>query len=330
MNKYGIMFAGQGAQRPGMGRGLYEMSHAARAVFDLAGEKIKHDCFETDEEYLKQTEVTQPAVYTMDMAAYAALREKLGAGNEGYPEPSGVAGFSLGEYAAYTAAGVIRSLEDGIALVRKRSQLMKAAGTGPDGAQIGAMAAGMGSIEAVLDLVEKTRGDDVLEAVNFNSPLQIVVAGDEAAVQRFTASANEDRGLGVKAVPLAVSGAFHSPLMRSASEGFAEALAEYSFNEPSLPLYLNVTGAHYREYSEMAVGSASAKVRALMAFHIQSPVQWQSSVEAMAADGIETMIEIGPGRTLSGLVRRIAPGITTYNVEDAESLSETVKRIMEG
>jgi len=324
MHKYAVVFAGQGAQKPGMGKSLYEASPAARAIFDKAGEEIKFDCFEADAERLRQTEVTQPAVYTMDIAAYAALLEALEADDNGLGGPSGLAGFSVGEYAAYTAAGLIGNLEDGLAIVKARSLLMKAAGTASDGSQKGAMAAGMGDRESVLALVEKARDDGVLEAVNFNSPQQTVVAGDTAAVERFTALAKGDRALGVKAIPLAVSGAFHSPLMGPAADTFAEVLSDYSFGEPSIPIYLNVTGGKYEEYSNAAVGTTSAKARALMVCQIQSPVQWQYTIEAMADDGIETIIEVGPGRTLTGLTKKIAPEIAAMNVEDARSLAETV------
>ena len=426
---YGIVFAGQGAQRPGMGKSLYEASPAARAVFDRAGDGIKYDCFEADAERLMQTEVTQPAVYTMDMAAYAALCEALGiegvlgigavagvaSGNalgaggalgaeagadgriasvagavvdgapgiekvavagagakvnaDGFPGPSAVAGFSLGEYAAFTAAGVIDSVETGIAVVKKRSLLMKEAGLNPDGSRRGAMAAGMGGRDAVLALVEKARGADVLEAVNFNSPQQTVVAGDVAAVERFDALAKEDRGLGVKAVPLSVSGAFHSPIMRPAAEGLADALAGFAFSEPTLPVYLNATGGTFDEYggteggetgrpagaahgqgnapglSDAAHGQGwnttvggnegrglsdpDARAKAVMVRQVHSPVQWQKTIEAMASAGIDVFIEVGPGKTLSGLVRKIVPGAAALHVEDAESLSETVKYVIE-
>jgi len=320
MLKYAVVFAGQGAQKPGMGKSLYEASPAARAVFDRAGEEIKRDCFEADEERLKQTEVTQPAVYTMDMAAYAALREKLGEGGGDFAEPSCVAGFSLGEYAAFTAAGIIGSLEDGIALVKARSLLMKAAGTAEDGTQRGSMAAGMGDRQKVLDLVEKARGEGVLEAVNFNSPLQTVVAGDIAAIERFASLAAADRSLGVKAIPLSVSGAFHSALMRPAGEGLAEALKDFSFSDPSLPVILNVTGGTYEEYAEAAIGTANSKVRAIMVCQIQNPVFWQHTIEAMVSGGIEAIVEVGPGKTLTGLTKKIAPDTTALHVEDTESL----------
>jgi len=344
MRKYAVVFAGQGAQKPGMGKSLYEAAPAARAVFDLAGEDIKYDCIEADAERLKQTEVTQPAVYTMDMAAYAALREALGAGNDNagngsaddsadnnaFVEPLGVAGFSLGEYAAYTAAGVISSFEEGLALVKIRALLMKEAGTDTGGNQRGTMAAGIGKREAVLDLVQKARGDDILEAVNFNSPTQTVVAGDVIAVERFSALAAEDRALGVKAITLTVSGAFHSTLMKPAAERLAEALREFDFKDPSIPVYLNVTGGLYEEYEKIAIGSVNAKVRAIMVCQMQSPVYWQQTVEAMAAAGIETIIEVGPGKTLTGLVKKINPELVALHVEDAESLNEAVDHLKGG
>jgi [acyl-carrier-protein] S-malonyltransferase len=314
-----------------------------------------------------QTEVTQPAVYTMDMAAYAALREALGDREGGFKGPSAVAGFSLGEYAAFTASGIIDSIETGIAVVKKRSLLMKEAGTGPDGGRRGAMAAGMGGKDAVLALVEKARGDDILEAVNFNSPQQTVVAGDAAAVERFAAIAKEDRSLGVKAVPLPVSGAFHSPIMRPAGEGLAEALDAYTFYGPSLPVYLNTTGGTFEEFglaeeagghepsaapglddavykqSENSVSAGNepsagdelsgapgpdTRAKAIMARQVYSPVQWQRTIEAMAGAGVDVFIEVGPGKTLSGLVKKIAPGLTALHVEDAESLSETVQFVL--
>ena len=362
-NKYAIVFAGQGAQKPGMGKNLYESSPAARAVFDKAGDEIKFNCFEADEETLMQTEVTQPAVYTMDIAAYFALREALGIGKGGFPEPSGAAGFSLGEYAAFTATGAIGTLETGLELVKKRSLLMKEAGTNPDGSRRGAMAAGMGGKDAVLALVEKARGADVLEAVNFNSPQQTVVAGDAEAIKRFAALAR-DKSFGVRAIPLPVSGAFHSPIMRPAANGLAKALQSYSFSAPSFTVYLNATGGTFDDYEpeepdRMALmrmagmletanmggmlgkkrlqriiettnkENADEKIKSIMVRQIQSPVQWQKIVEAMYGAGIKAIIEVGPGKTLTGLTKKNAPEIAAMNVEDAESLGETVRRIRE-
>jgi len=316
MTRYAVVFAGQGAQKPGMGKSLYETSPAAREIFERAGEAIMYDCFQADAERLALTEVTQPAVYTVDMAAYAAFREGVA------EEPSGLAGFSLGEYAAFTAAGAIDSFEEGLALVKARAFVMKEAGE-----RNGAMAAGMGERDAVLSLVGKARGDDVLEAVNYNSPLQTVVAGDAHAVERFASLASADRGLGVKAIPLPVSGAFHSPLMKPAADAFTEELKKYSFAEPSLPVYLNVTGGSYEEYSIAAVGTTNAKIKAIMVCQIHNPVFWQQTIEAMKADGIGTVIEVGPGKVLTGLVKKTAPETAALHVEDAESLSEAIKSV---
>ncbi|MDR1795898.1 MAG: ACP S-malonyltransferase [Clostridiales Family XIII bacterium] len=317
-----VVFAGQGAQKPGMGSGLYEASEAARAVFDLAGDGVKGDCFKADAERLKQTEVTQPAVYTMDCAAYAALCEALGP--LGLEPFAAFAGFSLGEYAALAAAGRFGDFrgggfEAGLALVRTRSLLMKEAGRWPDGRPRGAMAAGMGTPEAVCALVEKARGADVLEAVNFNSPQQTVVAGDAEAVERFSAMAKEDRALGVKAIPLPVSGAFHSPIMAPAAEGLAEALAGIDLPESEVPVYLNVTGE--------AAPADGAALKELMVRQIKSPVQWQRTIENIVAAGAEAFIEVGPGKTLTGLVKKIAPGAAACHVEDAESLACAVETI---
>ncbi|GHU63909.1 malonyl CoA-acyl carrier protein transacylase [Clostridia bacterium] len=364
-----VVFAGQGAQKPGMGFDLYESSVAARTVFDRAGDEIKHDCFESDAEHLKQTEVTQPAVYTMDMACLAALKEATAdtllwqpemavatttttttttaaasaGGREGFHPTNDIccAGFSLGEYAALTAAGVIGSFEEGLALVRKRSLLMKAAGTNSDGSPRGAMAAGMGTAEAVLALVEQTRGSDILEAVNFNSPGQTVVAGDIVAVERFVAAAKENRSLGVKAIPLPVSGAFHSPIMASAAEGLAAVLSAHTFSAPHHRVYLNVTGEDIEAFrrsvtkalpvstSGIDTISYDAAWKEVMIRQMQSPVQWQRTVEQMEADGVRVLIEVGPGKTLSGLVKKITSAIEVCHVEDAESLAAAAEFVKE-
>jgi len=319
MTGYAVVFAGQGAQKPGMGKSLYETSPAAREIFELAGEEIMYDCFQADAEHLALTEVTQPAVYTVDMAAYAALRERI------TEEPSGFAGFSLGEYAAFTAAGAIYSFEEGLALVKARSRVMKEAGE-----RSGAMAAGMGERDAVLSLVDKARGEDVLEAVNYNSSLQTVVAGDSQAVERFASFAASDRGLGVKAIKLPVSGAFHSPLMKTAADAFAEELKKHSFIEPSLPVYLNITGGKYEEYSDAALGTTNAKIKAIMVCQMYNPVFWQQTIEAMKDDGIKTVIEVGPGKVLTGLVKKTAQEMAALHVEDAETLAETIKNYERG
>jgi len=358
--KIAIVFAGQGAQKPGMGKDLYDYSEAARAIFDKAGEEIKNDCFFADAERLKQTEVTQPAVYTMDVAAFAALCEEFAKREwETRPgedaaftfHPEAFAGFSLGEYAAFAAMktylcrpccegrstfsqtcvdGIVQSFEQGLSIVKTRAKLMAEAGKYPDGSPRGAMAAALGEPANVLELVEKIRGDDVLEAVNFNSPTQTVVAGDAVAIERFATVAKEDKSLGLRVLSLPVSGAFHSPIMAKAAEGLEEALKPYKFDEFELihtatwqTLFLNITGESFLDYQAKTT-TISDKVKEIMVRQVQSPVQWRKTVENMAKMGITTTIEVGPGKTLSGLIKKTVPEIETFNVEDVESLKMTV------
>jgi [acyl-carrier-protein] S-malonyltransferase len=205
------------------------------------------------------------------------------------------------------------------------------------------MAAGMGSRDSVLALTEIAREGDILEAVNFNSPMQTVVAGDIVAVERFAELAKNDRSLGVKAIPLPVSGAFHSPIMRPAAEGLAEALKDYYFGTPKYKMLLNSTGRSLEDFAmdneyfsdsdrfadKFDNKDISEVIRAVMVRQIQNPVEWQKTIEAIKESGINTIIEVGPGKTLSGLAKKIVPELITSNVEDAESLYETVSLMKE-
>jgi [acyl-carrier-protein] S-malonyltransferase len=327
------VFAGQGAQYPGMGKSLYEESAAARAVFETAGEKVTRDCFEATREELNMTDVTQPAVYTVDMAAWAAFAERLAGLKSAAVEIIGMAGFSLGEYAAFTVAGVIPDVKVGIELIRERGRLMAAAGRHADGSPRGAMAAVLGAREDILELVENARGSWMLEAVNLNAPTQTVIAGDAEAIGEFGALAkSSDRKLRV--MPLPVSTAFHSPIMAPASEGIREAASKIAFGEPAYELYLDMTAGTLTEYLRAAPdGEASADVAAaipgIMAEQVKSPVRWQEITEALAAAGAEAIVEFGPGKTLTGLAKKTAPGVTALNVQDAESLEETVRTVCE-
>jgi len=308
--KTGLLFTGQGAQYTGMGRDLYENSAAAGRVFDLTGEEIKNRCFYGTKEVLRQTRVTQPCIYTVAMAAYEALLEAAG----GALKPSGVAGFSLGEYCALTAAGVICDIKKGLEIVTRRGELMSDAGVGEGGAVIGGMTAAFGKRPDILKCVEAARGDGVLEGANFNTPTQTVVAGDMGALSRFRQKAAENR---VKVVPLNVSAAFHTTMMERAAEPLRRLLLDTGLQKPRLKVYCNVTG------SELG-----GDVAEIMARQVKSPVLWQETIENMAADGIDTFIELGPGDVLSGMVKKIAPGTATLNVEDMESLKKTVQALI--
>lgn len=301
MSKTAYLFPGQGSQEAGMGRALYEQFDGARARLDRADEvlgfaltEIMFGEGEEAEEALKQTEVTQPALYAHSLAAMAVLEARG-------PQPDMTAGHSLGEYSALAAAGAL-SFEDGLRVVRRRGELMAATNEddGSDG-RPGAMAAiiGMGAeaLEAVCQEITREGGDDavhyVVQPANYNAPGQIVISGDAEAVKAASALC-EERGAR-RAISLPVSGAFHSPLMRSARDGLAEELADLDIQEPRCPVYLNVTAEATTE---------PEAIRAALLEQLLSPVRWAPSLEAMHAAGAERFVEVGAGRVLSGLVRR--------------------------
>jgi [acyl-carrier-protein] S-malonyltransferase len=281
-----------------MGRDLYEHSPAARAVFGeadrLLGFALSALCFEGPEERLTATENAQPALLTVCTALLAALAEAEALGGP----PAFVAGHSLGEYSALVAAGGI-DFAAALALVRRRGELMAAANAG-------AMAAIIGLDEAPLEQVcddVRTRGGAVVIA-NYNAPGQLVVSGDAQAVADVSALAKE-RGA-KRALPLKVSAAFHSPLMRDAAAGMAQALAGAPLRDLPLPLLANT--------SARPIVEAEA-VREELTAQVAGPVRWIASVQYMVAAGVQSFVEIGPGNVLAGLVKRIAPGaaITTVN-----------------
>jgi [acyl-carrier-protein] S-malonyltransferase len=313
-----------------MGKSLYELSPAAKKVFDAAGPDIKRWCFEGSKEDLRQTHVTQPTVFAVAMAAHAALIEALAGGGllgSGKIEIAGLAGYSLGEYAALTAAGCIKDLGEALDTVRKRGEYMAEAGRGPDGGQNGGMAALLGERQAIIGCVDAVREGDVLEAVNFNSPSQTSVAGGLAALDRLKKKAKETEGL--KFVPLSVSAAFHSSLMKPAAEKLALALEALDLAEPETPVYTNLTGRDIMEGRPEGVG-LSEWIRGRLTLQAMSPVRWQETVENMSGDGIELFIELGPGRTLTGFAGKILPGARALNVEDAESLEAALAEIRKG
>jgi [acyl-carrier-protein] S-malonyltransferase len=337
--KIAVVFAGQGAQYPGMGRSLYETSAAARAVFDAAGEKVKRDCFDATRDELNMTDVTQPTVYAVDMAAWAAFAERLGIGEsarEASARPApvaivGMAGFSLGEYAAFTAAGVIPGIAAGIELVKERGRLMAAAGRRADGSPRGAMAAVIGERGDILELVEVARGEHILEAVNLNAPTQTAIAGDVEAIADFTEKAKAS-GKKLRVVPLPVSTAFHSPIMAPASDGIREAASKVAFGDPAYDLYLDMTARTLAEYAEGASGKISgggSVIPDIIAAQVKSPVRWQQITEALAAAGAEAIVELGPGKALTGFTKKTAPHVKALNVCDAESLDAAVSAIIE-
>ncbi len=329
--KIALLFAGQGAQYSGMGKDLFDHSPEAKQIFDMAGEEIKDWCFEGTKEMLRQTEITQPSIYTVTMAAYKAFMKEFQTLKQAQNfsdcldpiEIIALSGFSLGEYAALTAGDCIRDFKTGLEIVKKRGQWMSESGKG-------GMVAAMGHREDILRCVELSREDGVIEGVNFNSPTQTVVAGDRDALIRFMETAKD---LGhIKTVMLSVGNAFHSPLMASVVPKLKELLMEAGLNEPSLPIYSNVTMVDIRETiggGDFYQDGGQERLAELMAVQVYSPVYWEEVIRNLVAAGIEATIEIGPGKTLSGLVKKINHEILTMHVEDMESLNTTLATLKE-
>lgn len=298
------IFPGQGAQYAGMGRDLAENFPAARTVFeeadDALGFSISKLCFEGPAEDLQLTENTQPAILTTSVAALRAME------SEGFTRPAYVAGHSLGEYSALVAAGAL-TLTAAVKIVRLRGRYMQEAV--PVGA--GAMAAIMGAdMRAVEDACEEACGGGVCSPANLNSPGQIVIAGSAGAVDRAI-ELLKARGA-KRAVKLNVSAPFHCALMMPAQERLAADLAQIEFSNLGVPLVSNVDAAPVRSGRE---------ARENLVRQVSQPVRWQESVERLAGEcGVSTFVEVGPGKVLSGLVRKTAAQARCLNVEDKSSL----------
>ena len=323
--KIGIVFAGQGAQYSGMGKDLYETYPEAKAVFDMAGDQVKDWCFNGDADTLKQTHVTQPTIYTTTMAAYEALLAELKSRDSQTSWKSQRWQVSASEqYSALTAAGAIDEISKGIDIVSKRGVLMQQAGLDEEGNAKGGMAAGIGDRQAILEAVEEAREDGILEGVNFNSPVQTVVAGDKAALKRFRRAA---KAKGVKAIPLGVSTAFHSPMMVPAAEKLRDVLLAADLKAPEKTVYANVTADDIMK--DFDGKDAGAYLTDMLAKQAMSPVYWEEIIKRFEADGVKAIVEVGPGHTLTGLTKKTCPEIAALNVENVETLKETVQKLAE-
>ncbi len=304
-----LVFPGQGSQAVGMGKSLCERFPEARTVFERAdaalGAALSRTCFEGPEEALRLTATTQPAILTTSLAALAALRAVLPAIDAAI---GCAAGHSLGEYTALVAAGAL-ALEDAVRTVRRRGEYMQDAV--PVGQ--GAMAALLGaSLEEVEALCREASAGEVLSPANLNAPDQTVVAGAAAAVDRL-ASLARSRGVR-KVIRLPVSAPFHCALMASAQERLAKDLGRLPLHDASYPVLPNVTAAP---------ATGAAELREALVRQVTSPVRWVETVRRMRAIGIDTLVEVGPGRVLTGLGRRIDSGMRLLNVEDPASLKAT-------
>ena len=305
--KIAFLFSGQGAQYPGMMKDLCDTDEAARKVFEQAdkalGRSISQVCFEGTQEDLNLTHNTQPCMLAGDLAAGMALRAKG-------IEPDAVAGFSLGEYAALAFAGAI-PVEEAFWVVQIRADAMQEAVAPGEGA----MAAFVGATaEQVEQLCAKATKGYVV-AANYNSPVQTVVSGTAAGVDEACELAEAE---GLRSIKLAVSAPFHCALMEPAAMRLGEEFKSIPFADPSVPVYMNVDGEPI---------TTAAPVADLLVKQAMNPVRWVQTLENMQAAGIDTFIECGPGKTLSGLVKKTLQGVKILRVENLKTLNSTLEEL---
>ena len=305
----GLVFPGQGSQSVGMGKALYDAHPSLKPVYDEASSVVGYDiaelCFTGPAERLNRTEFTQPALLVSSVAAWK-LFEPVGI------RPIAVAGHSLGEYSALVAAGGV-SFRDAVGLVQKRGRYMSEA-----------LAPGAGLVAALLGLTAETVKDicrmassvGVVAAANFNSPGQVVIAGEKAAVERAIELA-KTQGC-KKAIPLPVSVPVHTPLMQQAADRLAKDLAAVRWSDLSAPLVNN---------AEAKAISRAHEIQASLVLQLPSSVLWEDTVQTMGRMGVTTFVEIGPGTVLTGLIRRILPEAKLLNVNDPKSLDATLKAV---
>ncbi len=305
--KIAFMFSGQGAQFPGMMKDIYDAEPAAKAVFDAAGAALGRDiaglCFEGTQEDLNLTHNTQPCVLAADLAAAMALRAHG-------VEPAAAAGFSLGEYAALAFAGAM-PLDEAFGIIQIRADAMQAAVAPGEGAMAAMIGGDSDAVEAVCAAVQS----GYVVAANYNCPTQTVVSGEAAAVDEAIALAAEKR---IRAKKLPVSAPFHCALMKPAADRLEALFAEKRFAAPAIPVYMNV---------DAEPNADAARIPELLVRQAMSPVRWAQTLRRMQADGFDTFIECGPGRTLTGLARKTLEGATLLRAGDAESLRETLEAL---
>ena len=304
MSKTAFLFPGQGAQKTGMGQDFYEKFPSAREIFDQASQWLSLDmkalCFEKNDR-LNLTEYTQAALVTTCLAMEKVV-EEYGL------RPDVTAGLSLGEYCAIAVSGGM-SVQDAITTVRKRGILMEQAVPAGEGSMAAVMGLDADKIQAVL-------GGMKAEIANYNCPGQIVITGPKAAVEEASVKLKEAGARRV--LPLTVSGPFHSSMLQNAGKELEKELSKVEFSSLKIPYVTNVTAQYVTDFKE---------TKDLLAKQISSSVRWQQSVERMLEDGVDTFVEIGPGKTLTGFMKKIAPDAKAYNIQKVEDL-ELLPEIM--
>lgn len=311
MGKLAYIFPGQGSQAVGMGKDLYENFPYAEEVFEEADEALEFPlskmCFDGTAADLALTANTQPAILTTSIAAYRAMMEE-----ENFPKPDYVAGHSLGEYSALVAAGAI-SLRDAVKTVRNRGTYMQESVAVGAGAMAAILGIDLATIEAGCNAAADQQ---ICSPANINSPKQIVIAGHTDAVQRACEILKENGAK--KAVMLNVSAPFHCALMKPAQEKLKLDLKELEFKNLKIPIIENVTAKENKD------GERVAKA---LADQVALPVRWQQSIEYLIENGVDTFVEVGTGKVLSGLIRQISRDVKCYNVGDSESLKNTKSKL---
>lgn len=305
--KIGFLFSGQGAQYPGMMKDIADQYPCAKGIFDLADKALDRSiselCFQGSQEELNLTHNTQPCVLAADLAAWKAVE------SEGI-KPDAVAGFSLGEYAALAAAGVI-NIKDVFSLIQKRADFMQEAVPVGKGAMAAVMKLTAEEVEALCDEV-----DGYVIPANYNCPGQIVVSGEVEAVDRLCEIAKERK---IRAMKLAVSAPFHCEMMAPAAENLAEVLIKLNLTEPLVSVFMNVDAKEE---------SNPDTIREKLKLQAKSPVHWEETLRNMKLAGVDTFVELGPGKTLSGFVKKtFGEEVRFLNVTDLETLNTAIKTI---